>query len=38
MKDKINELLAGLKKRQYASTRSRDVIEGVVKVSHRYCP
>ena len=33
-KDKIHDLLAGLKKRQYAFTRSRDVSDGAVKASY----
>ena len=33
-KDRINELLAGLKKRQYAFTHSRDVIDGAVMSSY----
>ena len=34
-KDKINDMLAGLKKRQYALTRSRDVSEGAVRASYQ---
>ena len=33
-KDKISELLAGLKKRQYAFTGSRDVSDGAVIASY----